>query len=98
MACVRILDAFGADTINIRSTCYTKMPDGAFYLTPEDADCSLADCKSGAYRAPGDYTSPVAVPIELVESLVRGLAPCDVKTALVAALDGMSLKLMPVRR
>jgi hypothetical protein len=89
---VRILDGFGADTINIGTVAYTKQADGCFYLASDHADRLLADNRSGTYRAPDDYASPTSAPVGLAESLIRGMAPGEVKRALLGALTALSLK------
>jgi hypothetical protein len=89
---VRILDSGGADTINIGTTQYTKQSDGAFYLAREHAESLLSANNSGAVRAPLDYAAPTGAPVGLVESLIRGMAPGEVKTALLVALTSLSLK------
>jgi hypothetical protein len=82
---IRVLDGFGADTINVGSVAYTRQADGAFYMAPEHADSLLSDGKCGACRAPENYASPTSAPAGLVESLIRGMAPSRLKTALLAA-------------
>jgi hypothetical protein len=87
----RIID-ISADTINVASVAYTRQADGAFYMAPEHADSLLSDGKCGAYRAPLDYASPTSSPMPLIESLIRGAAPCEKKTALLVALTSLTLK------
>jgi hypothetical protein len=89
---VRILDGFGADTVNIGSTAYTRQADNCFYLAKEHADSLLSHPGSGAYLAPLDYASPTSSPEGLVISLIRGMAPGEVKRALLGALTALSLK------
>jgi hypothetical protein len=81
---VRILDD-RSDTINVASVQYTKQPDSAFYMLPEHADSLLSDEKSGAVRGPDDYASPTSCPPGLIMSLIRGMTPGRLKTALLAA-------------
>ena len=89
---VRALDGFGADTINVGTAAYTRQADGAFYMAPEHADSLLSANNSGACRAPADYASPTSAPIGLVVSLIRGMAPSETKSALIAALTALSMK------
>jgi hypothetical protein len=77
----------GADECNIRSRLYSRMPDRAFYLTPVDA-ADLLKTHAG-FRRVDDYASPVVVPTELIESLIRGMTPGREKVALLAALGSM---------
>jgi hypothetical protein len=89
---VRILDSGGADTINIGTAAYTRMSDGAFYFEREHAESLLSHPGSGAYLAPLDYASPTSAPMALIESLIRGAAPCAKKSALLASLTSLSLQ------
>jgi hypothetical protein len=89
---VRILDSGGADCINIGSAAYLRQPDMAFYIEREHADSLLGHPGSGAYLAPEDYVSPTSSPEGLVISLIRGMAPGEVKRALLGALTALSLK------
>jgi hypothetical protein len=82
---VRVLDSGGADTINIESVQYARMSDGAFYIEKSHADELIGHPGSGAYLAPSDYASPTSAPEGLVMSLIRGMAPSRLKTALLAA-------------
>jgi hypothetical protein len=88
---VRVLD-MSADTINVNSVAYTRQADGAFYMAPEHADSLLSDGKCGACRAPENYASPTSAPVGLVESLIRGMAPGEVKRALLVALTTLSMR------
>jgi hypothetical protein len=89
---VRILDSGGSDCINIGSAAYLRQPDMAFYIEREHADSLLGHPGSGAYLAPADYASPTSAPMALIESLIRGAAPCEKKSALLAALTSLSMQ------
>jgi hypothetical protein len=88
---VRLRSSFGSDEINVGTRRYFRRDDQAFYLLPEDAAQVLADGKSGFHRV-DDWASPTPPPLGLVVSLIRGMKPSLEKTALLAALTSLKLR------
>lgn len=82
----------GSDTVNIGVHAYFRRDDGAFHLDDADAVSLLSANNCGFSIAPPDYVSPIAPPETLVMSLIRGMKPSPLKTALLTSVTALSMR------
>jgi hypothetical protein len=92
MNLVRIKNNQGADEANVNNTSYRIHPDSAFYVPPDVAEQLCNDGRSGFFRAPDHRAAPGTVSVDQIESMIAGLGPGRLKTALNAAILSLQMK------
>ena len=95
MNLIRLKNSQFADEINYANVSYRIHPDGAFYVPEDVAHALCGDGRSGFYRAPDHRAAVGSVSDEQVESMIAGFEPGKLKTALVAAITALKLKVTP---